>query len=178
MVLRGNSQAHLLVLSLVGQIFVWLPWIDWHKKIYGCLTFYCRATAIGTNAVQLASKDGVFNSSEHLQLTEMRAIGALSRMARSSTAKHFCQLELQGTIENRSLPAGVLHSLMFEWWSPADLWIFSAGLACRQRNPNNLKCIFTVGQLKGTVTQNIFSLKTSPIGCIYLRNDSGLKKLP
>ena len=32
--------------------------------------------------------------------------------------------------------------------------------------------------LKGTVTQNIFSLNTSPIGCIDLWNDSGLQKLP
>ena len=67
----------------------------------------------GTNATQPASEDGVFNCSEQLR---MRAIGTPSLMARSSTGKHFCQSELQGTVENRSLPAnGVALDILRCW---------------------------------------------------------------
>ena len=70
----------------------------------------------GTNATPPASKDSVFNCSELLRLKEMRASGAPSRMARSSTGKHFCQSELKGTVEKRSLRAGcVAFDILWYW---------------------------------------------------------------
>ena len=55
----------------------------------------------GTNATPPASQDGVFNCSKQFLLTVDS--GAPSRMASSSIVH--CQLEFQGTVENRSLLA-------------------------------------------------------------------------
>ena len=71
----------------------------------------------GTNATPPASKDGVFNCSELLQLTVDS--GAPSRMARSSTVH--CQLELQGTVENRSLLAGGVAFYILWCWKDDHL---------------------------------------------------------
>ena len=70
----------------------------------------------GTNDTSPAGKDDVFNWSELLRLPEMPAIGAPSRMAKSSTGEYLCQSEFLGTVENRSLPAGgVAFNILWCW---------------------------------------------------------------
>ena len=71
-----------------------------------------RWSRTGTNATPPASKDGVFNCSEHLRLTVHS--GAPSRMARSSTVH--CQSELLGTVRNRSLLAGGVAFDILRFW--------------------------------------------------------------
>ena len=63
-------------------------------------------TITGTNATPPATEDRIFACSKLLQLREMQESGAPSQMAWSSTGKHLCQLEFQGTVENRSFVAG------------------------------------------------------------------------
>ena len=66
----------------------------------------------GTNATPPAIEDGVFNCSKQLRLTVDS--GAPNLMARSSTVH--CQLELQGTVDNRSLLAGgVALDILWSW---------------------------------------------------------------
>ena len=71
----------------------------------------------GTNATPPSSEDSVFNCSEQLRMTVDS--WALSRMARSSTV-HF-QLELQGTLENRSLLAGGVAFDILRCWKDDHL---------------------------------------------------------
>ena len=54
------------------------------------------------------TKDHISNGFKQLLLIEMEASGVCSQMARSSTDKHFCQSELQGTVENRFFEAGAV----------------------------------------------------------------------
>ena len=51
----------------------------------------------------------------------MRASGNPSRMARKSTGEHLCQSELQGTVENRSLPAGGVAFDILRCWKDDHL---------------------------------------------------------
>ena len=51
----------------------------------------------------------------------MQASGAPSLMARSFTVEHFCQLELQGTVENRSLVAGGVAFDILRCWKDVHL---------------------------------------------------------
>ena len=80
----------------------------------------------GTNTTPPATKDHIFDCSEQLRLTKIGASGAMSQMAKSSTGKNCCQSELQGTVENNSLVAGIWHSLLLDACSPEDVWISSA----------------------------------------------------
>ena len=71
----------------------------------------------GTNATPPAREHSVFNCSEQLRLTVDS--GAPSRMARSSTVH--CQLELQGTVEDRSLLVGGVAFDILRCWKDDHL---------------------------------------------------------
>ena len=122
----------------------WRPWSALHlKSSTPCWSALCLAATLlwhrpflgqyGTNATPPASKDSVFNCSELLRLKEMRASGAPSRMARSSTGKHFCQSELQGTVENRSLRAGGVAFDILRCWKDDHLQTSEYSLQVKYR---------------------------------------------
>ena len=75
----------------------------------------------------------------------MRASGAPSQMARSSTGEHFCWSEMQGTVENRSLVAGSVAFDILQCWKDAHLQTFEYSLQ---------------GKYKGEVTTKAANGKT------------------
>ena len=80
----------------------------WAWKI-GCLTFYCRATTIGTNVANPIDEDDIIGDAEPIQLINMLA-SAVELRARGKelhcTGEHICQLDLQGIADHRSLLIG------------------------------------------------------------------------
>ena len=100
-----------------------------HGKLGLCLSFYRRATTIGTNVASPADKDGVINHAEQIQLTNMQASEAPSWRRGASLASIFvnriweaqlitglCQLVMRRYVVGRKFTCGGGLDRVFQGW--------------------------------------------------------------